>query len=139
MQRHLLRPDVGGEQLFHRQVVLPAVLQSLPNSFVPLAGEVEGLDDAHALKLFQHCLHQPGFIPLPLGGDFGGLLLHSGEEGQIYQHSHQSQQADPPVPEQDAQQHNSGVDQPAQDRDQHHSPGALHFVQNGGGDAGEFP
>ena len=139
MEGHLLGPDVGGEQLFHRQIVLPAVLQGLTDPFVPLAGEVEGLDDAHALELLQNRLYQPGLIPLPLGRDFGGLFLHAGEEQQVQRHPGQSQQADAPVPEQHAQQHDGGVDEPAQDGDQHHGPGALHLVQDGGGDAGEFP
>ena len=36
-------------------------------------------------------------------------------------------------------QHDGGVDEPAQDGDQLHGPSALHLVQDGGGDAGEFP
>ena len=138
MEDHLLAPDIGSKQLLHRQIVRPAVLQRLPHPLVALSGQVKGLDDAHALELLQHCLHQPGLVPLALGGNLGGLLLHSGEEGQIHQHPRQGQQADPPVPEQDAQQHDGGIDQAAQNTDQHHGAGALHLVQNGGGDAGEF-
>ena len=139
VEGHFLSPDVGSEQFFHRQIVAAAVLQGLTNPFVPLAGEVEGLDDAHALELLQHRLHQPGLVPLALRGDFGGLFLHAGEEQQVQRHPGQGQQADAPVPEQHTQQHDGGVDEPAQDSDQHHGSGALHLVQDGGGDAGEFP
>ena len=138
VEDHLLAPDIGSEQLLHRQIVRPAVLQRLPHPLVTLSRQVKGLDDAHALKLLQYRLHQPGLVPLTLGGDLGGLLLHPGEEGQIHQHSRQGQQTDPPVPEQDAQQHDGRIDQAAQDTNQYHRAGALHLVQNGGGDAGEL-
>ena len=102
-----------------------------------LAALVKLAEEAQLAEKFEALYN--GVDHLMLGRDFGGLFLHAGEEQQVQRHPGQGQQADAPVPEQDTQQHDGGVDEPAQDGDQHHGPGALHLVQDGGGDAGEFP
>ena len=122
VQAQALRDVVGREQLFNGQVALAVVFKRLPQPPVALAREIEGLDDAHALQLLQHCVHQLrlGFLSARRNG--GGALFHRRSNGEIEERTGERQQTHSPVKGKDAEHKHHGVDKAAEDIYQNHRP-----------------
>lgn len=74
MENHFLCHSIWGKEFFNGQIVVAAAFHCLSYPLVTFTGEVEGLDNAHALKLFQYRFYQLCFCLLPLWGNTGGAF-----------------------------------------------------------------